>query len=232
MAEELGATAVEISARVRSDFPPNAILDEAEAFDADLLLLGGHGEPRFRDALFGTTATHVARHSDRALLVVQDAGGEDYAQVMIAIDDPLSASPLLSTTFAVAPNADVVAVHAFSPSFGEALRGATEIGRQELRLERQIEDTVSAAAAGDAGQNTRIELHTVVETGDVLTVLMKAYEALQPGLLAIGTRERATFLGSHAVDTLFWCPHDVLVVPDRARVLARAQSMPAAAIGE
>ena len=222
MAEETGSTNVNISASVRSGNAAAAILAEAEALDADLLILGGHGAPRFRDALFGTTATHVARHSDRALLIAQMPGGEAYTQAMIAIDDPLASEPLLTTAFAVAPHAEIVAVHAFSPSFGQTIAGSAELGRQEERLERQIQDLVSAAAPGGPGRHAAASIQTVVETGDVLTVLMKTYEAFQPGLLAVGTRARATFLGSNAVDTLFWCPHDVLIVPDRARIMPPA----------
>lgn len=226
MAEEIGSPDLEISACVRFGDAADAILIEARAFDADLIVMGGHGAPRLRDAIFGTTATHVVRHSDRAVLVVQDAGRATYPSLMVAIDDPLAAQPLLTTAFAIAPAAETVAVHAFHPTLGQTLWRADDLEGQQARLERKIEEAVSAAAAGNAARSTSVNGHAMVEMGEVLGVLMKAYDALEPSLLALGTRERATYLGSHAVDTLFWCPHDMLVVPDGARVMA-----PAAAAG-
>lgn len=231
MAEELGATSVEISACLRCGTAEDVILKEAERIDADLVILGGHGEPRLRDALFGTTATHVVRHGNRAVLVAQDSDSKGYSKVMIAIDDPAEAQPLLSTTFAIAPDAEAFAVRAFYPSLKLTIAGAGELEREEERLKQRIEAAVFTAAGG--GEATRIDVHATVETGDVLTVLMKHYEALEPDLLAIGTRRDATYLGSHAVDTIFWCPHDLLVVPEHAKIMpappaAEAAPIPAA----
>lgn len=218
MAEATGCAGLQLSACVRYGNAAEAILAEAEAFDADLIILGLHGAPRFRDAIFGTTGTHVVRHAARAVLVVQGPGEDAYSRVMIALDEPLTPRPLFTTTFALAPAAEVFAVHAFSPSIGETLSGAAEVERAEALLERRIEEVV-AEAAGNKDTGTLVNVHAVVETGDVLSVLMEADKAFKPSLLALGTRENATYLGSNAVDTLFWCEHDLLVVPDCARVM-------------
>lgn len=207
MAEEVGRIFLDISASVGSGEAADTILEEAEAFEADLILMGGHGEPQFRDAVFGTTATHVVRHSDRPVLVVQDIGATSYSQMMIAIADPLNAQGLLTKALAVAPTAKVTAVHAYSPTLVQTLVGAAELEQQEKRLQRQIETALTDAGSKDA--EIRIEM------GEILDVLMKSYETSKPPLLAMGTRARSTYLGSHAVDTLFWCPGDLLVIPER-----------------
>jgi hypothetical protein len=54
-----------------------------------------------------------------------------------------------------------------------------------------------------------------VEPGDAIGVLIKEAEALSPDLVAMGTRPGAHYLGSHAVDMLFWGAADLLIVPDR-----------------
>ena len=219
MAEEIGHTSVQLSARLAAGDPPEAILAEAEAFDADLIVMGGHGEPRFRDAVFGTTATHVVRHGHRPVLIVQEVGLAAYPEMMIAIDDPLDARHLLSAALAVAPAAPIKAIHAYSPTLVQTLVGSVELEQQERRLQRQI-----AQAFAEAGRSDAIEV--VVEMGEVLSVIMHAYERRQPALMVMGTRAHATYLGSHAVDTLFWCPGDLLVVPERGALIESA--LPAA----
>jgi nucleotide-binding universal stress UspA family protein len=228
MAEELDAAHVKIAVCTRSGSAADMLLEEAEDVDADLIVLGGHGNPRFRDALFGTTATHIARHCDRAVLIVQDGDIGAYSKVMVAIDDPGASQPLLTTTFAVAPRAEAYAVHAFYPTLKQSVAGASAIEREQVPVEKSIE---KALAKAGRTQGSQVKVHAMVETGDVLSVMMKSYEELEPDLLAIGTRAGATYLGSHAVDTIFWCPHDLLVVPERAMSLMQpsARNEPLAA---
>lgn len=222
MAEELAGRPLDISVRISSASPSQAILHEAEAFDADLIVLGTHGEPRFRDALFGTTGTHVVRHSERPVLVVQSDNAIPYSKVLVAIADAEYAPPILAATLDVAPASEVFALHAFYPSLRETLGGQDELNRQEARRALELEKLLGAAQAGRGAARLTADTHAIVETGEALSVVMKETEALKPDLLAMGTRRRATYLGSHAVDTLFWCPHDVLVVPERESVTPEA----------
>ena len=49
----------------------DAIVREARRTGAELIVPGGHGEARVRDAIFGTTATHIVRHANCPVLVAQ-----------------------------------------------------------------------------------------------------------------------------------------------------------------
>lgn len=216
MAEELTGQAVDISVCISSASPADAILHEAGVADAELVVLGAHGEPRFRDALFGTTGTHVVRHSDRPVLIVQNDAGEPYAKVLIAVDDAAFARPILDAVLDVAPASELFAVHAFYPSLRQAMSGDDALDREEKRQEAALEGLLAEAAAGKPASRITANKHALVETGEALEVIMRETEEIVPDLLAMGTRQRATYLGSHAVDTLFWCPADVLVVPERA----------------
>ena len=181
--------------------------------DADLIVLGAHGELRFRDALFGTTGTHVVRHSDRPVLIVQNDACELYSKVMLAIDDVRSARPILEVALDVAPTSEVFAVHAFYPTLRTTLGGET--ARQELSQEAELEQFLTDAGADRAARKFTANKHAIVETGEELRVVMDQAQQLKPDLIAMGTRRRATYLGSHAVDTLFWFQKDILVVPER-----------------
>jgi len=52
------------------------VLDEAEALDADWIVLGSHGHGAVRTLLMGSTVEQVLKHADRPVLVVpaRDAG--------------------------------------------------------------------------------------------------------------------------------------------------------------
>lgn len=216
MAGELTGRDIPFTVRTCSSGAGHAIIHEAERFGADLIILGAHGEPRFRDALFGTTGTHVVRHSDRPVLVVQNEATEPYAKVLIAVDDAHFARPILDATLDVAPASELFAVHAFYPSLRQTIGGPDALHAEEKRQEAELEQLLAEAAAGKPASRLTANKHAVVETGEALEVIMGETEELVPDLLAMGTRARATYLGSHAVDTLFWCPADVLVVPERA----------------
>lgn len=218
MVEELTGQAVDISVCISSASPADAILHEADVADAELVVLGAHGEPRFRDALFGTTGTHVVRHSDRPVLIVQNDASEPYAKVLIAVDDARFARPILDATLKVAPASELFAVHAFYPSLRQSISGPDALHDEEKRQEAELERLLAEATAGRPPSRLTANKHAVVETGEALKAIMLETEEIVPDLLAMGTRPRATYLGSHAVDTLFWCPADVLVVPERATV--------------
>ncbi|MGE0630498.1 MAG: universal stress protein [Hyphomicrobiaceae bacterium] len=216
IAAKIAACPIDISARVSSAKPADAILAAAELINADLIVLGAHGVPRFRDVLFGTTGTHVVRHADQPVLIVQNDISEPYSRALIAVDDPLVAGRILGAALDVAPASELFAVHAFSPSLRQTLAGQAVLDKEGERQQRELASLIDgAAAARQSGSRLTATTHAVVEPGDALGLIMREAKRLSPNLVVIGTRRGAALLGSHAVDTMFWCPHDVLVVPER-----------------
>lgn len=214
MAQELTPISLDIEICLLGGSAEEAIVREAGRLEVDLIVLGAHGAPRFRDAIFGTTATYVARHSDRPLLVVQNDHASPYSEVLIAMPSA-AASELVDSAVQIAPDAELHAVHAHSPTLSETFAGSAEIDRRELEEVREL-DHVIAAANPDRVREVGDEPLATVRTGDPLSVIMKETEKLVPDLLVVGTRRSSSFPSSNAVDTLFWCPHDILIVPERA----------------
>lgn len=224
MAEEMTGLTLGISAQVALFPAAEAILEEAERLDADLIVLGAHGLPRFRDALFGTTGTHVVRHSDRPVLIVHNDAVEPYARVLAAIDGIETAPAIFAVIRDVAPASELFAVHAFQPTLKGSLGSGAELERDEARVMLSLEKLLGAYKGKGAAPRVTAKQHAIVETGEAMGVIMDETEALLPDLLAMGTRQGATYLGSRAVDALFWCPSDILIVPDRAGVSAELAS--------
>lgn len=66
----LKGLAGEADVRVVDKEPAQAILETAEAIDADLIVMGTHGRTGWRRALIGSVAEKVVRHSQRPVLCI------------------------------------------------------------------------------------------------------------------------------------------------------------------
>ncbi len=150
--------------RVTVGNPLATIAAEADALDADLLVLGARGESFLRHALLGSTAARLLRKSlRRPVLVVKLAPHEAYRSVLIAVDfSPVSLSAIRIAR-QLAPDADLVLLHAFElPYEGKlALAGveeevirrlvATESGVRRHRL-RELAATAGLAPIDYSGR--------------------------------------------------------------------------------
>lgn len=204
--DELPAPRPDYSLRIAARDPQDAILREAQRLGADLIVLGAHGEPRLRDAIFGTTATHVVRHAGCPVLVAQNDPARPYEKIMLALGGAEDAKALREITTAVAPGGTLFGVNAFDPSLGRLFAGRAAFEKEADAREAAI---AAALKGGEA----------VVQHGDPLTVLMDEARELAPDLVAMGTSQRA-YLNSYAVDALFWCERDLLIVPIAERPVA------------
>ncbi len=193
---------------------PEAILEEARQFSADLIVLGAHGEPSLKDVIFGTTTAFVIRNSRIPVLVVQEDHSIPYHTVMAAVvgdeDDRL-----LETAFRIAPAHDVYVVHAF-PSPWRELIGVGSV-MEDTRTEQEVQTLRvrrSLSAVGKAPSAAR--LHNIVEEGDVMEVIDRAWRKAEPDLLILGTHGRGglhrLFFGSYAESVLLGYRSDLLVM--------------------
>lgn len=192
--------------------PVEAILDQADRYDADLIVLGAHGEPRLRDAIFGTTAGHVVRKAAQPVLIAQSDPGRAYRKMLVAVDDE-AAERVLELALAFAAPDEVYIVHAFG-SVVEALAGAVDV-IEHIRTEQDVLlAKLRQKLAGSGRQPARIE--TIVEEGDPMDVIMRAWTKVAPDLVVMGTHGRTgiahLLYGSVAETALLGCPSDMLIM--------------------
>ncbi len=139
-----------------------------------------------------------------------------YARVLVAIDDPQTAGPMLAAALALAPRAELFAVHAFETGVAEKLAGQTEPGRKERHYEAGLGKALAEATKRGPVPALTARRHAIVAEGDALTVLgHEKPRRWLTDLVVMGTRHGAAWFGSHAVDTIFWCPTDLMIVPER-----------------
>lgn len=192
--------------------PAEAILSEAEGYDPDLIVLGAHGDPRLRDAIFGTTAGHIVREASQPVLIAQNESSRSYGRMLVAVDDE-AAERVLELALAFASPREVYVVHAFG-SVLEALAGDGDV-LEDVRTEQDVLVAgLRRKLAGSGRQPARIE--TIVEEGDPMDVIMRAWTRVEPDLVVMGTHGRngvAHLLhGSVAETALLGCPSDMLII--------------------
>lgn len=207
--------------RVAEGNPLATIAAEADALDANLLVLGARGESFLRHALLGSTAARLLRKSvRRPVLVVKQAPHEAYRSVLIAVDfSPVSLSAIRMAR-QLAPDADLVLLHAFElPYEGKlAFAGvADEVIRRyvitaaELRRER-LRDLAAAAGVAPIAYSGRV-IH-----GDPAQQIAAMEQEYDCDLIVVGKHgshiAEELLLGSVTKHVLTESQCDVLVICD------------------
>lgn len=195
-----------------------AILDQADAMDADLLVLGARGRSYLRTLLVGTTAERLLRCTLRPILVVKQIPHEAYRRVLVPIDFSSSSAPALRLASAVAPQAELVLLHAFEAPFESKLRfaGIDELTIDRYRMAaRQEALTQLGAVAADAGPDRLEVLHLRAHHGDASQVILAQEQQQDCDLIVIGKHGQGVveelLLGSVTKHILAESVCDVLV---------------------
>jgi nucleotide-binding universal stress UspA family protein len=137
-----------------SGAPIDEIVQEADALDAALLVLGSRGLGFLRRLVLGTTSERLLRRTTRPLLVVRQTPHEAYRRVLLALDfSPWSAHSIDVARW-VAPHAQYVLLNVFEVPFEGKLHfagvdaGTIDFYRRQARAEATHRLHEFAAAAG------------------------------------------------------------------------------------
>lgn len=114
----------------------------ANGTDADLLVLGAHGGGFVRDMLLGSTTERVLRKTTLPMLVVKRPPSVRYERVLIPVDFSERSHAAIALARSVAPEAELILVHAFEVPYEGKLRQA---GLEESKV-----DAVREAARQEA----------------------------------------------------------------------------------
>jgi len=194
------------------------ILGQAATRNADLLVLGARGASFMRHLMLGSTAERLVRKSNRPLLVVRQPPHERYQRVLVAVDFSPSSLPALELARAVAPDADIVLLHAYDVPYEDWMRtvevqeGALHHYQQTARQHalQELKAFVESAGPPTAG------LPTVVVKGDPTLRILEQEQELDCDLIAVGrqgeTAPEEFLLGSVTKHVLQQSQADVLVV--------------------
>lgn len=178
-----------------------AIVERAEAWKADLLVIGPHGG----SALFGSVAASVVRYAHCPVLVARPRPG--LGRVIAATDFSDAARPAVAAAGeeARASGARLTVVHAVDTSNPAVTGAVATLGAPYLAIppevHKQLRDIAETMLA-DALKRLGLEGETCVLDGSPEWAIEQAVREWSPELLVIGTLGRTglrrVFLGSVA----------------------------------
>lgn len=164
------------------------ILREAERADADLLVLGIHGESHLEDMFQGATAERVLRYGQRPVLVVREPVSGPYRRSVVGIDLSACSIQAAALALSVTDTGDVYLVHAVHVPF-EGFIHDPRIHRETAQARRAELHRVTQRL-DEATQASGIELHEVIREGAVTEVLRREVRHREADLLVLGTHGR------------------------------------------
>lgn len=194
------------------------IASEADALDADLLVLGARGASLVHDLLLGSTTERVLRKTGRPLLVVRCAAAHAYRRVLLPVDFSARSRQAIAMARALAPQAELLLLHAFEVPFEGRLRHAG-VGEVELaaltasarrEAEARMAELVAASGLPADAVQPRV-LH-----GDASVHILDQQQLHGSELIVIGKRGQGVLeellLGSVTRHILTQARSDVLVI--------------------
>lgn len=172
----------------------------AEAFSADLLVIGAEGEnkSRFSQPSIGGTALKLIAHSKVPLLLVRRPVQAPYCNTVLAADSEETARRILDLLQWLADQGQCHLLHAFEAPFAprlKKLKVATAAIETYARQQRSVEDEKLQRLAAESPLRDRLQ--TVLVRGDAMEVVLGEIKRLAPELVAIGKHEART-RGSHS----------------------------------
>lgn len=212
----LSSPGVTLASQVVSGEAFAEVVRHADESGASLIVLGTHRHST--RALFrGTTAERIMRLGHLPVLVVRDPVAHRYARILVGFDLSPHARRALEIVVALAPDAQILLVHAAHVPFRGLAETATVLDvehREKRELRRTVEHDLRELSERTGRPAPRWEL--IVREGSPEGVISAQAERFRPDLIAVGTHGRTgaanLILGSVAETILADAPTDVLAV--------------------
>jgi nucleotide-binding universal stress UspA family protein len=206
---------------VRIGRPYVEIAEEAEALDAELVVVGGYGAHLVRELFLGATAEKVLRKSRRPVLVVKQEPLSPYKRLLVPVDFSPCSARALDWAQAVAGGAELTVAHVYEAPYESTLRYAS--------VEDKVLEGYQAAARQQAQAAMRAFLEPRRAAGtDFLQRMLHGHpaagirdlaEEMRPDLIVMGKHGQSEIeellLGSVTKHVLFETRCDMLVAPEK-----------------
>ena len=201
--------------------PLTVIANEADALEAQLVVLGARGESFLRHALLGSTAERLLRKSaGHPVLVVKLPPHDAYRNVLVAVDFSPASLSAIRLAKQLAPQADLSLLHAFElPYEGKlAFAGVDEqVIRQYIASGSETRRKRLHDLATEAGLTAR-DYSARVFHGDPTQKILTMEQEVDADLIVVGKHgthvAEELLFGSVTKHVLADSQCDVLVIAD------------------
>lgn len=192
----------------------------AAARQAELLVVGEHGENWVSDVVLGGTALKVLESTQIPVLLVRRPAAGAYQRILIATDFSANATRTAHLAMALFPEAQHLLIHAYAVPFEASMRmgGAQEEDIQRYREQEYLKAARNLEAfAVDCDYRAAAEFSRLALHGYPASVLIEQAQAKETDLIAIGKHGGGSFeeklLGSVTQNILYHAECDVLLNP-------------------
>lgn len=222
LSQQTGEIAKRHGIRVRCDTRTGRAAKEINTFgyeqDAQLVVVGEHGEDWIGDAVIGGTALKVLKRANLPVLLVRRPASAEFSKILVATDFSDNAERAAQLSLRWFPHAQQQLVHAYFVAFEGRMRlgGASgeDIERYRdheiSRAERKIQDQINALEA-------KKSVGQLLIRGAPAPVLIAQAERLEVDLIVIGkhggTVLDEVLLGSVTQHVMYQVGCNVLLVP-------------------
>ena len=195
-----------------------AILKQADAVAADLIVVGRHRQGSAVSGVMGSTADRVLREAKVPCLIVHDPLSAPLRRVVVPIDlsEPALHALEIATAWAtsLAPGgepAEIVALHVIPQVYSEE-----DLPFDSAQLGVRMHEEVETRGRGQAYQGLRFR-EEILWADDATTAILAFIEREKPELAVLGTHGHGAFkralIGSVASGVARAAPCPVLLVP-------------------
>lgn len=194
-----------------------ALLAELNDAIADMVVCGARGESFMRHVLLGSTAERMLRRTRRPMLVVKQAAHETYKTVLIPVDFSSSSLRAIEQARAIAPQAEIILLHAYEIPFEGQLRYASveESTLNEYLLIAKREATASMESLCRQAGLALDQARYLLVHGDASSSVIEQEQVQSADLIVMGKHGEGLFeellLGSVTKHVLAESQCDVLV---------------------
>jgi len=164
------------------------IIAQVDALDADLLIIGAHGASYARQLLLGATAERLLRMTLRPVLTVKQPPRVAYQSVLVPIDFSPWSIGAIQLAQMVAPQAELILMHAYEVPFVGKMRRAGEKEETILRyrdMARQKAGSRLSQIVSDAGLD-EANWRSIVMRGDAGRRILEQEEKQGADLIVVG----------------------------------------------
>jgi len=192
--------------------PARAILETAQKYDADLIVMGTHGRGGLSRVMLGSVTERVLRESDRPVLTIR-AKAETPSEPHVSFQRllcPVNYTPIARKALQHAA--------AIAHCFGAEL---TVVHVLEDEAHRTSEREALAHLCEWVPEDVRVHCHVkeLVRRGNAAEQIIETARALQSDLIVLGAQHKrffdTTVIGTTTVRVTRHAPGPVLVIPAR-----------------